>query len=102
MRLTRSFGLGFHVAARRAMPALLLAFGLLFVTGGPALGHALYEKSDPRSGGQLQTPGTIKVWFTEDPEPSFSEIQVLDSSRKRVDLADTSAVPGEPRALVVS
>src|SRR3712207_885923 len=88
--------------AWRALPAHLLALGLLIMSAEPARGHALYEKSDPRSGGQLQTPGTVKVWFTEDPEPSFSEIQVLDSARRRVDLADTRAVEGEPRALLVT
>ncbi|MDP8922099.1 MAG: CopD family protein [Chloroflexota bacterium] len=90
------------LGVRRGSTALGLAIALLVMTAGPALGHALYEKSDPPSGGQLQTPGTVRVWFTEDPEPSFSEIQVLDASRKRVDLGDTTAVEGEPRALVVS
>src|SRR3712207_2515842 len=49
---------------RRVLPAVLLAVGLVVATVGPVLGHALYVRSDPRSGGQLQTPGTVRVWFT--------------------------------------
>lgn len=89
-----------HVA--RALLGIVLA--ILILAGSPATtsAHALYEKSTPATGGQLETPGQIQVSFTEDVDERFSELEVLDSSRKRVDLQDSHAAPGSPKALVVS
>jgi copper transport protein len=67
-----------------------------------ASAHALYERSQPASGARLEAPGQIQVWFTEAVEPAFSELEVLDASRKRVDLQDTSPAPGESKSLLVS
>src|SRR5688572_18108164 len=85
-----------------ALVAALLAGLLLGGSARPVGAHALYEKSQPSSGAQLETPGQIQVWFTEPVEPELSELQVLDTARKCVDLQDTHLAPGENRALVVS
>lgn len=87
-----------HTVAR----AFALATLLLLTVAPSAFGHALYERSEPASGGQLAAPGQVQVWLTEAVEPSFSKLEVLNSARGRVDNGDTRAVPGEPRALVVS
>ena len=79
-----------------------LATLLLLAVAPSAFGHALYERSEPASGGQLVAPGQVHVWLTEAVEPSFSKLEILNSARGRVDNGDTRAVPGEPRALVVS
>jgi copper transport protein len=86
----------------RVLAGLLLVS--VAIAGSPrvASAHALYEKSQPASGAQLEAPGQIQVWFTEAVEPTFSVLEVLDVSRKRVDLQDTHAAPGESRALLVS
>lgn len=67
-----------------------------------AWAHATYVRSDPPSGGQLAAPGTIRVIFTEDTDAGFSELQLLDAARRRVDLGDTRAVPNDPKSLNVS
>ncbi len=82
--------------------SLTLAMLVLLAGASPAFAHALYEKSQPTAGGQLEPPGQIQVWFTEEVEPSFSKIEVLDSTRRRVDLDDSQGVGGTPRALIVS
>jgi copper transport protein len=84
------------------LTGLLLTALLFGGTVRPASAHALYEKSQPASGGQLQSPGQIMVWFTEPVEPGLSELHVLDTARKRVDLQDTALALGETRALTVS
>jgi copper transport protein len=91
-----------HAARAVAGFALLgwLAWG--FVVPPAALAHATYVRSDPPSGGQLATPGRLRVVFTEDVDPGFSELQVLDSARRRVDLRDTQPVPNDPKSLNVS
>src|SRR5687767_11392703 len=76
---------------KQVLLVLALAVLLLGSTARPASAHALYEKSQPATGGRLDTPGQIQVWFTEAVEPAFSEIEVLDTSRRRVDLQDTHA-----------
>ena len=83
---------------------VVLAILTLLLGASPriASAHALYEKSQPASGAQLETPGQIQVLFTEPIEPDLSTIEVLDTSRKRVDLQDTRMALGETRALVVS
>src|SRR5215216_6867515 len=87
-------------------PQPLLVIGLvvllLSLTVSPAFGHALYVRSEPASGARFVPPGQIQVWFTEAVEADLSKIEVLDSTRKRVDRDDTSPVPGDPRSLAVS
>src|SRR5215204_3615019 len=75
---------------------------LLMLTVRPVLGHALYVKSEPASGARFVPPGQIQVWFTETVEADLSKVEVLDSTRKRVDLDDTHAVPEDPKSLIVS
>src|SRR3712207_3808649 len=82
--------------------SLALATLLLVALASTAFGHALYERSEPVSGGQLVAPGQVRVWLTEAIEPSFSKLEVLDSARRRVDNGDSRASAGDPRALVVS
>jgi methionine-rich copper-binding protein CopC len=86
----------------RALAVLILISLLLGTMPRTAAAHALYERSQPGSGARLETPGQIQVWFTEAVEPAFSELEVLDASRRRVDLQDTHLAPGEPKALAVS
>ncbi|MFN0070476.1 MAG: CopD family protein [Chloroflexota bacterium] len=64
--------------------------------------HATYVRSDPSSGGQLSTPGRIRVIFTEDLDATFSELQVVDSARRRVDNRDTAPVQGDSKSLTIS
>jgi len=86
----------------RLLTACALSVVLLATAPGLTFAHALYEKSTPASGGQLDSPGQIQVSFTEAVEPSFSELQVLDVNRKRVDAGDSHAAAGDGKALVVS
>ena len=82
--------------------SLTVATLVLLAVAPTAFGHALYLRSEPASGGQLVAPGQVQVWFTEDVEPSFSKLEVLDGARRRVDSADTRPAPGDARSLVVS
>jgi methionine-rich copper-binding protein CopC len=91
-----------QAVALRALLIVALAAVLLGTTARPASAHALYEKSQPATGGQLETPGQIQVSFTEDVEPQFSQLEVLDTSRRKVDLDDSHSPPGSPKALTVS
>ncbi len=54
---------------RRAVLVLVLAGLIVGGSARSASAHALYEKSQPATGAQLETPGQLQVWFTEAVEP---------------------------------
>ncbi|MCC6176982.1 MAG: copper resistance protein CopC [Chloroflexi bacterium] len=86
----------------RALPAALVALILLGLPARSVSAHALYDHSQPPSGAKIETPGQIQVWFTEDIEPNFSGLEVLDANRNRVDRGDSYPAPGEKNSLIVS
>lgn len=89
----------------RGKPFLLTVLALLALLGGatPALAHANLVRSDPASGAAVPTaPAQIQIWFSEQPDPHFSDIQVSDANRQRVDAGDMHPASGDPLSLIVS
>jgi methionine-rich copper-binding protein CopC len=79
--------------------AILLS---LLLPGG-ALAHAFLDHADPKVGSTMQTaPTEIKVWFTEEIEPTFSTLHVFDSQGKVVDKKDAHVDPKDKKLLIVS
>ncbi|WP_376795531.1 copper resistance protein CopC [Thermogemmatispora sp.] len=86
-----------------------LALGLIIASGSAHASslrpwHAQYDHSIPAANARLpggQAPRQVKVWFTERIEAAFSELQVWDQGRQRIDLHNSRGVPGDPYALVV-
>jgi copper transport protein len=88
--------------ARRPAAGGLLALLLAFALAGAASAHANLVRSDPASGAVLATaPTQIQLWFSEQPDPHFSDIQVLDTTRQRVDAGDVHVASGDPLSLIV-
>ena len=86
------------------MPALLAA--LLLVAAAARVthvsAHANLVRSNPASGAVLAAaPTQIQLWFSEQPDPHFSDVQVLDAGRQRVDAGDMHVAPGDPLSLIV-
>ena len=80
-------------------------FSLLVFAGFavPALAHANLVRSDPASGAVLNTaPTQIQLWFSEQPDPHFSDVQVFDANRQRADAGDMHVAPGDALSLIVS
>ena len=68
-----------------------------------ALAHSTLERSDPKDGAVLkQTPGEIRMWFTEPLKVQLSTIQVRDASGKQVDRGDLHADKKQPTLLHLS
>lgn len=64
--------------ARLALVTLLLA-------ATNAWANAFVDHAEPAVGSTVDTPPTeIKIWFTENVEPAFSQIQLLDRRRRLV------------------
>jgi copper transport protein len=49
-----------------------------------------------------EPPDRVVIWFTEPIEPSFSEIQVLDSQGQRVDNGDSAVDSNDPTVMSVT
>ncbi len=69
----------------------------------PVFAHAELVRSSPEANAALdRAPAQIELAFSEALEPSFSEIQVLDSNGIRVDSADSRLDPADPARLLIS
>jgi methionine-rich copper-binding protein CopC len=71
------------------MRALLLALALFAFAISPARAHAFLDHASPSVGGSLPSPpGMVTLWFTQELEPAFSTITVVDQNGQRVDAGD--------------
>jgi len=71
--------------------------------GTSALAHAFVDHADPKVGSTVgNAPATVSIWFTQEPEPAFSRIEVYDSEGKQIDKKDTRADEKDAKELVVS
>jgi methionine-rich copper-binding protein CopC len=92
-------------ALEEAMIRLLsLAFvAVAFLASyGSAFAHADLASAHPPANGMVATaPTEVSITFTEDVEPKFSDIQVLDAEGKRVDEGAAHTAPDNDKLLSV-
>lgn len=91
-------------ARRVALPLLLalLAFLSAFPGAAPVGAHANLVRSNPPAGAVLATaPAQVQLWFSEEPDPHFSDVRVVTADGKRVDRADMHVAPGDTTSLIV-
>lgn len=79
----------------------LLAVGAILAMPQPrADGHALLRRADPENGATLQpSPAALTLTFTEEPEPAFSSIRVLNAAGQAVSQGAPQPVGGSPDSL---
>ncbi len=88
---------------RPLVVASLLALLLLLLLSGVAWAHALPVRSDPAENAILdQAPSQIRIWFTEEVNPTLTKIVVVDKDNHEVDLQDTHVSSADPREADVS
>jgi copper transport protein len=90
---------------RRAAFAVLVA--VLAVVGGwdarPALAHAELARSEPAANSVVpDAPPALQLWFTERPEPRFSEVAVYDGARNRLPGPPLQVAPGDRDSLYLA
>ena len=69
---------------------------------GKALAHADLASADPAAGTTVKTaPTEVSIAFTEEVEPKFSSIEVLDAGGKRVDDGKAHTAPDNEKLLSV-
>ena len=68
---------------------VLLCLALLPLWGREARAHAWPDHASPAVGSTIHAPPTeVRIWFTQELEPAFSTIRVLDGSGRQVDRND--------------
>src|SRR3954452_19554312 len=76
---------------------------LALVAGSAAHAHAFLDHAEPPVGSTVHTaPTHVEVWFSEDLEPAFSTLRVVDAAGKQVDKMDKSAPGGDKSRMSVS
>ena len=87
------------------MRKLLCLAAMLMAVGGPvppARAHAFLDHADPPVGSSLPAaPAVLTLWFTQELEPAFSTITVVDGAGRRVDLGNAAPPAGHPAELQV-
>jgi len=83
--------------------ALLLTMLAAVAGAGPACAHAFLERALPAVGSAVHgPPAEVKLWFSQELEPAFSTVRVLDKSGKQVDRMDKRVDRGDAALLKVS
>ena len=97
---------GFDIERTARAGFLLAVAGALFwllLTPGSASAHANLARSEPAGNEVLkEAPERIVVWFTEEIEPAFSKIEVLDSNGSRVDNGGSTVDSNNLKVMSVS
>jgi methionine-rich copper-binding protein CopC len=78
--------------------------GLALASLAPlAAAHAFLDHALPRVGSTVRgSPGEVKLWFSQELEPAFSTVRVLDKDGKQVDRKDRQLDPSDRAVMRVS
>ncbi len=83
--------------------ALLVATLATLAAAGAAFAHAFLDRALPAVGSTVHgPPAEVKLWFSQELEPAFSTVRVLDKSGKQVDRRDKQLNPRDAALLKVS
>jgi methionine-rich copper-binding protein CopC len=87
----------------RRLSTIFAALILLLGGATGAAAHAFLERADPRVGSTVHTPpAQVRLWFTEQLEPAFSSVRVVNASGQQVDKGDAQVDPAAPKQLRIS
>lgn len=91
-----------HATRLRSLAVALVAASALD-PGACAWAHALLDRSAPAAGASVQTsPPQVKLWLSDELEPAFSTIRVIDAGGRRVDRNDVHVDANDASVLEVS
>ena len=69
------------------MRILMAASMLIIVAAQAARAHAFLDHASPAVGSRvMQAPAVVTLWFTQQLEPAFSTVEIVDGGGRRVDL----------------
>jgi methionine-rich copper-binding protein CopC len=78
-----------------------VALAALLLGAGVAWSHAFLERAEPRVGSTVKSaPSQVRAWFTQELEPAFSTLEVVNEKGERVDRGPAQ-VDASSRALLL-
>lgn len=81
----------------------LLGAPMVAAAAAAVQAHAFLDHADPRVGSAVKVaPAEVSLWFSEEIEPAFSSLKVLDAAGQRVDKGDAHVDVAEHDVLRVS
>ena len=67
-----------------------------------ASAHSYLVRAEPSAGQLLvEAPRVIQLWFSEEPEPRFSQVQLFTTGGNVVQTVPMSIAPEDPRLAVI-
>jgi len=88
---------------KRWLSRLFFAFASATMFVSLAGAHAFLDHATPAVGSSVHgAPAQVKLWFTQQLEPAFSSVRVLDRSGKQVDKGDPQVDRANAMLLQVS
>ncbi|HEX3798334.1 MAG TPA: copper resistance CopC family protein [Verrucomicrobiae bacterium] len=92
-----------HFEKAGSLQRWVITLFLFAIWQAPAWAHAFLDHAEPRVGSAVaQSPGEIKIWFTQNIEAAFSSMEVRDAQGKQVDKKDSHLDPQSKSLLLVS
>jgi methionine-rich copper-binding protein CopC len=88
---------------RQITLGLLLPALLLGAPGVPAQAHAFLDHANPAVGATVRTPlAAITLWFSQELEPAFSTVSVVDRAGDHVNRGDAQVDTTDRKVLRVA
>ncbi|HEV2301848.1 MAG TPA: copper resistance protein CopC [Stellaceae bacterium] len=85
------------------MIRLFLALALLALAAPRAQAHAFLDHASPSVGSTVHgSPPAVQLFYTQNLEPAFSTVQVVDANGKQVDKGNKTVDPKNPAELEIS
>src|SRR5712671_5055493 len=95
--------LSINFVRRVCFLALPLALLLTVLLPASSEAHAILLRSDPAKDAVLNSaPSQVRMWFSEDLNPTFSTAMVVDSANQRVDTKNAHVSSSDTREMDLS
>ena len=86
----------------RGILMALAAGTVALVAAPPAGAHAFLDHASPAVGSSVPaSPPVVALWFTQNLEPAFSGVTVMNEAGQRVDLGNARIPDGSPAELQI-
>jgi methionine-rich copper-binding protein CopC len=81
----------------------ILVLVLLAFAAPPASAHAFLDHASPAVGSTVQgSPAQVQLFFTQNLEPAFSTVKVVNGSGQQVDKGNKAIDPKNPAEMEIS
>lgn len=82
---------------------VIMVAAALSLWSAAAFAHAFLDHANPAVGSTVHgSPPELRLWYTQELEPAFSTVKVIDQSGAEVDKADPQVDPSDKTILKVS